>query len=167
MNLQVTLYNENLKAYSTNGTFVPTIKVDGEDAQDMSGVNLVNGALTFMVNVKGLDKSDRSVSYEIGGLVIGTVEVTAPEGMNVSPASKADVVLGQSMTVKLYNDDGAAFTDGSNTILNTSTWHGTVYVTRPVTGTLNADSTIITVEFYPLATNCVMSSDGFTPAGID
>lgn len=167
VNLQVTLYNENLKAYSTNGTFVPTIKVDGEDAQDMSGVKLVNGALTFMVNVKGLDKSDRSVSYEIGGLVIGTVEVTAPEGMNVSPASKADVVLGQSMTVKLYNDEGAAFTDGSNTILNTSTWHGTVYVTRPVTGTLNADSTIITVEFYPLATNCVMSSDGFTPAGID
>ena len=167
VNLQVTLYNENLKAYSTNGTFVPTIKVDGGDAQDMSGVKLVNGALTFMVNVKGLDKSDRSVSYEIGGLVIGTVEVTAPEGMNVSPASKADVVLGQSMTVKLYNDEGAAFTDGSNTILNTSTWHGTVYVTRPVTGTLNADSTIITVEFYPLATNCVMSSDGFTPAGID
>ena len=163
----VTLYNSGLKAFTTSTTYTATISADGgKTTANFDPVALNAGKITLNVGVADLSIANRSVSYEIGGLVIGTVNVTAPTGMAVKPATFTNVVLGQSKTVELYNDDSAAFTDDNgDKILNTSTWHGTMY-DRDVTGTLNSDSTIVTINFYPIGNACVIVDNGFTPAGI-
>lgn len=103
-NKTVTLYNEKLDGrYTSSTTYsVDVTEADGTE-QEVNSLMLDDGKIAVQFNVADIAATgDKDLSYEIDGLVIGTVTIDAGNGRKVaSTTPNKDVVLGTEVTVKL------------------------------------------------------------------
>ena len=167
----ITLYNANLAKQTLNNTTY-TATVNGAN---VTTTNLVNGTLTLKINVPTITSGTKTYSYEIGGLKLGDIKVTAQanSGLAVFDADDADaaelvyknVTLGQQITVNVKTADNSEFMNGDKVVWGSDYyWSGKVtstYKEYPVNGYLSS-AKVLYFSFCPTQTMALAGSYSFT-----
>ncbi len=167
----ITLYNANLAKQTLNNTTY-TATVNGAN---VTTTNLVNGTLTLKINVPTITSGTKTYSYEIGGLKLGDIKVTAQanSGLAVFDADDADaaelvyknVTLGQQITVNVKMADNSEFMNGDKVVWGSDYyWSGKVtstYKEYPVNGYLSS-AKVLYFSFCPTQTMALAGSYSFT-----
>lgn len=167
----ITLYNANLAKQTLNNTTY-TATVNGAN---VTTTNLVNGTLTLKINVPTITSGTKTYSYEIGGLKLGDIKVTAQanSGLAVFDADDADAVelvyknvtLGQQITVNVKMADNSEFMNGDKVVWGSDYyWSGKVastYKEYPVNGYLSS-AKVLYFSFCPTQTMALAGSYSFT-----
>ena len=168
----VTLYNEKLDGRTTTSTTysVTVTKDNATTGTAVNGLMLDDGKIAVTFTVAEIPTTgNKDLSYEIDGLVIGTVTINAGNGRKVaSTTPNKDVVLGTEVTVKLATDDDEAFvvdTDGCDKVAHyhweATLKHGDNTVDYKVTdGQLTTNSHIIEFTFVPFHNNMTYEVTG-------
>ena len=167
----ITLYNANLAKQTLNNTTY-TATVNGAN---VTTTNLVNGTLTLKINVPTITSGTKTYSYEIGGLKLGDIKVTAQanSGLAVFDADDADAVelvyknvtLGQQITVNVKMADNSEFHSADGVVWGSDYyWSGKVastYKEYPVNGYLSS-AKVLYFSFCPTQTMALAGSYSFT-----